>query len=109
MIKDITAAMLLAATTAVAHAVEAPMTDPASGKACVSYFSSEPPTAGLVVMNYRNICSSPFEIRITTGEKVRRGNIKAGTPDKPAKGTVTCRSDDRCETADWEFDVPKGS
>ena len=108
MIKRITAIMLLAATTAAAHAAEAPKTDPASGKACVSFFSSEPTTASLVVMNYRNICDSSFEIRITTKEKVRRGTIKAGTPDKPAKGTVTCRSDDRCETADWEFNVPNG-
>ena len=109
MIKKIAATTLLAVATAVAHAANGPMTDPASGKACVSFFSSQPTTPGLLVMNYRNICASPFEIHIKTGERTRRGTIKAGTPEKPAKGTVTCRADDQCETAEWEFEVANGT
>lgn len=109
MIKKIGAIALLIATTGVVHASEAPMTDPASGKDCVSYFSSERTNTGLMVMNYRNICGQPFEIRITTEEKTRRGTIKAGSPDKPAKGTVTCRSEDECETSEWKFMAPTGT
>lgn len=109
MIKTIATIALLAGTTGVALSADASKSDPTSGKSCVSLLSYERTTTGLLLMHYRNTCSSPFEIRITTAEKTRRGTIEAGTPDKPAKGTVTCRSSDACESADWEFDLPKGS
>jgi hypothetical protein len=107
-IKKIAAITLLGVATGLAQAQDAPMTDPASGKSCVSFFSSEQADLGLVVMHYRNICNSSFEIRIS-GAKTRRGTIKAGAPDKPSKGTVTCRADDKCETADWKFETPNAN
>ena len=102
--KQLIAIGLLVAATTLAHAEEAGKTDPESGKNCVSYFSAEPVDPGLVRMHFRNICDTPFQIAITAGEKTRKGSIKAGAPKKPAKAYVTCRSDDKCETAEWKYE-----
>jgi hypothetical protein len=108
MMKLITtfAAMAAVATAGgLAQAEEAAgPTHPESGKSCVAYFSAERTDTGRVRMHFRNICNQPFQIRIPVGEKARKGSIEAGTPDKPAKAYVTCRSDDGCETADWTFE-----
>lgn len=102
--KQITAIALLVAAAGLAHAQDAPKTDPGSGKNCVSFFSSESPTPGLIRMNFRNICDSQFQIEIMAAEKTRKGTINAGTPEKPAKAYVTCRSDDGCEAAEWKYE-----
>jgi hypothetical protein len=105
LITTMAALAVVAATGDPAQAEEAAgATDPESGKSCVAWFSSEHTDTGLVRMHFRNICSQPFEIRIPVGEKTRKGRIEAGTPEKPAKAHVICRSDDGCETADWKFE-----
>lgn len=109
MKKIISTLALLGAIAGNSHATmageAAGPTDPASGKPCVAYIASEATNTGLVRMHFRNTCSQAFQIRIPVGEKVRKGRIEAGTPAKPAKAQVTCRSDDVCETADWEFEA----
>jgi hypothetical protein len=87
-----------------AHAAGEAKKDPKTGKNCVVFLSSERTTSGLTRMNYRNTCASPFEIRITAGENLRKTTIEAGTPQKPALGYVICQPDDRCEVARWEFE-----
>jgi hypothetical protein len=94
---------LLAASATLATAEESSKTDPGSGKSCVEYIAAESTNVGLVRMHYRNICATPFDIRIMA-EKPRKASIKAGTPEKPAKAYVTCRSDDHCETAEWKIE-----
>lgn len=95
---------LLAATASIAHAGEATKTEPKTGKNCVTFMSSELTQTGLVRMNYRNICASPFQIRIQAGDAIRKKSIEPGSPEKPTRGYVTCRSDDRCEVAKWEYE-----
>jgi len=95
---------VLAAATTLAHGEEAARTDPESGKSCVTFLSAGRTDTGMVHMNFRNICNRAFEIRILTGDKPRKGNIKAGTPKKPSSSHVTCRSEDRCDAVEWEFE-----
>jgi hypothetical protein len=95
---------LLAAAASLAHAGEAAKTEPKTGKNCVTFMSTELTATGLVRMNYRNICASPFEIQIQAGENVRKKGIEAGSPEKPTRGYVTCKSDDRCEVAKWDYE-----
>jgi hypothetical protein len=103
-IKQTLATGLLAAAAVLAQAGEAAKTEPKTGKNCVTLMSSELTATGLVRMNYRNICASPFEIRINAGDVIRKRGIDSGSPEKPTRGYVTCKSDDRCEVAKWEYE-----
>ena len=78
--------------------------DAKSGKNCVIFMSSELTPQGQVRMNYRNICPNAFQIQIDAGENIRKKSIEAGSPEKPSKGYVTCKSDDRCEVAKWKYE-----
>lgn len=103
--KQVLAIVLLAASTTVTHAADdAAKKDPKTGKSCVSFFSSEPGDNGLLRMHFRNTCSTPFQIRIPVGENTRKKAIEAGSPETPAKAFVTCKSEDRCETAKWLYE-----
>lgn len=97
---------LLGAAT-MAHAEEstndAARKDPQTGKDCVTLFSSEATTTGRTLVNFRNTCDSPFRVQIDVPEHNRAGTIEAGTPEKPAKASVTCRAEDRCEAAKWTY------
>lgn len=95
---------LLAATATLAHAEDTGKKDPKTGKACVSFVSSELSDQGLVRMNFRNTCDSPFRIQIQATAANRQKSIEAGTPEKPAKAYVSCKPDDRCETAKWQYE-----
>jgi hypothetical protein len=97
----VTAAAVLAQATA--HAADAAK-DPKSGKACVTFMSSEYTTTGRVQMNYRNTCATAFEIKLQTGDSVKKKGIEAGTPEKPSKATLLCKSEDRCEVAKWVYE-----
>lgn len=94
---------LLAAVTALAQAQDAAKKDPKSGKSCVTYMSSELTATGQTKVNFRNVCASAFEIQLQAGDKVRKKGIEAGSPEKPAKISITCKPEERCETAKWEF------
>jgi hypothetical protein len=83
---------------------EAGKTDPESGKSCVTFLAAERTTNGLVKMYYRNICATPFEIQIMTEDATRTGTIKAGTPKKPAKTSIICKSADECDRSDWKYE-----
>jgi hypothetical protein len=102
--KKILALALLAATTTLVHAEDTGKKDPKTGKACVAFISSELSDQGLVRMNFRNTCDSPFKIQIQATGATRQKSIEAGTPDKPAKAYVTCKSGDRCESAKWQYE-----
>jgi hypothetical protein len=78
--------------------------DPKSGKACVTFISSEYTPAGRVQMNYRNTCPTAFQIKIQAGENVRKKGIEAGSAEKPSKAGVLCTSEDRCEVAKWVYE-----
>lgn len=78
--------------------------DPKSGKSCVTFMSSEMTPQGQVRMNYRNTCANAFQIQVQAGENIRKKSIEAGSPEKPSKAYVTCKSDDRCEVAKWKFE-----
>jgi hypothetical protein len=86
-----------------AHAQEGAK-DPKSGKSCVTYMSSELTAQGQVRMNYRNTCANAFQIQIQAGDNIRKKSIEAGSPEKPSRAYVTCKSDDRCEVAKWKFE-----
>jgi hypothetical protein len=101
--KQIIAIALLGATVTLAHAQDATKKDPKSGKNCVTLFSSEPTENGLVRMNFRNTCDSPFQVQIEARERTRQASITAGTPEAPAKAYVTCKADDVCEAAKWKY------
>jgi hypothetical protein len=77
--------------------------DPKTGKNCVTLLSSESTPTGRTLVNFRNTCDSPFRVEIDVPERTRTGTIEAGTPEKPAKASVSCRADDRCEAAKWSF------
>lgn len=99
-------ALLGAAATAVHAADNAGDTtrkDPKTGKDCVTLLSSEATTTGRTLINFRNTCDSPFRVEIDVPEHTRAGTIAPGTPEKPAKASVTCRAEDRCEAAKWTF------
>jgi hypothetical protein len=98
-------ATALAAAAALAHAQEAAKKEPTSGKDCVTFMSSELTNTGLTRLNYRNICTSPFQIRIQAGENLREKAIEPGSPEKPAKAFVTCKPDERCEVAKWRYEL----
>jgi hypothetical protein len=102
--KKILAIALLAATTALAHADDTGKKDPKTGKACVAFMSSELSQQGLVRMNFRNICDSPFTIQIQATGATRQKAIEAGTPEKPAKAYVSCRPGDNCESSKWQYE-----
>jgi hypothetical protein len=95
---------LIATAATLAHAGEAAKTEPKTGKHCVIFMSSELTNTGLTRMNYRNICASPFQIRILAGENMRKKGIEPGSPEKPSRAYVTCKPDDRCEMAKWEYE-----
>src|SRR5262245_53994736 len=95
-------ALLGAAATAV-HADDAVQKDPKTGKSCVTMVSSELTNTGMTRVNFRNTCGSPFRVEIDATERTRTGSIEAGTAEKPSKAFVTCKADDRCETAKWKF------
>jgi hypothetical protein len=101
---QIFATAVLAATVVLAHAGEAEKKEPKSGKDCVSFVSAQLTDTGKTRMNYRNICSSPFQIRIQAGETLREKSIEPGSPEKPSKASVTCMPDDRCEAAKWRYE-----
>jgi hypothetical protein len=103
MRKQILAIALLAATAVLAHAGEAAKKDPKTGKSCVTFMSSEGTNTGMVRLNYRNICPSAFQISIQSSEARREGAIEAGSPEKPSKTYITCKSDERCEVAKWGY------
>ncbi len=103
-----TLAMGLLATAAIlaqspAHAADDAKKDPKTGKSCVAFMSYETTSVGQVRMNFRNICASPFQIRVEATGRVREKGIEPGSPEKPSKAFVTCKSDDRCEAAKWQF------
>jgi hypothetical protein len=102
--RQIFATVALAAAAALAHAEEAAKKEPKSGKDCVTFMSSELTSTGKTRMNYRNICTSPFQIRLQTGDILREKAIEPGSPEKPAKAFVTCMPDDRCEIAKWRYE-----
>jgi hypothetical protein len=95
---------LLAAAAGLAWGEEAAKTDPESGKSCVSFLAAERTQTGLVLMHYRNICGSPFQIQIKTEKVTRKGTIKAGTPKKPSKTAITCKSADECDRSEWTYE-----
>lgn len=94
-------AAVLAVTTAYA---QDGAKDPKSGKSCVTFMSSEMTPQGQVRMNYRNTCANAFQIQVQAGENIRKKSIEAGSPEKPSKAFVTCKSDDRCEVAKWKYE-----
>jgi hypothetical protein len=94
-------AAVLAVTTAYA---QEGAKDPKTGKGCVTFMSSEMTPQGQVRMNYRNTCANAFQIQVQAGENIRNKSIEAGSPEKPSKAYVTCKSDDRCEVAKWKFE-----
>jgi hypothetical protein len=100
----ILASALLACVATLSHAADTARKEPKTGKNCVIYFSSEQTTTGLLRMNFRNICDTPFKIEIMADQHTRQNSIEPGTPDKPTLGYVTCRQDDRCETAKWQYE-----
>jgi hypothetical protein len=97
----LTTAAVLAVTSAYA---QEGTKDPKSGKSCVTFMSSELTPQGQVRMNYRNTCANAFQIQVHAGENIRKKSIEAGSPEKPSKAYVTCKSDDRCEVAKWKFE-----
>ncbi|HEX2616169.1 MAG TPA: hypothetical protein VHL57_01440 [Flavobacteriales bacterium] len=102
--KTILAFALLATTTTLVHAEDTGRKDPKTGKACVAFISSELSDQGLVRMNFRNTCDSPFRIQIQATGVTRQKSIDAGTPDKPAKTYVSCKPGDQCESAKWLYE-----
>jgi hypothetical protein len=102
--RQIFATAMLGAAAVLTHAEEAAKKEPKSGKDCVTFMSSELTNTGQTRMNYRNICTSPFQIRIQTAENLREKAIEPGSPEKPAKAFVTCKADDRCEVAKWRYE-----
>ena len=101
---QIIAMALLATAATLAHASEAAKKDPVTGKNCVIFMSSEGTNTGMVRMNYRNTCGSPFQIRVQSRERTREGAIEAGSPDKPSRAQITCKSDEGCEVAKWRYE-----
>lgn len=101
--KSLLAIALLGATANLVHAQDAVRKDPKTGKSCVTLLSSELTNTGLMRLNFRNTCDSPFRVEVNTVERTRAGTIEAGTPEKPAKASVTCKTDERCEGAKWTF------
>jgi hypothetical protein len=70
--KQTLAIVFLAAAAVLAHAEEAAKKDPKTGKNCVTLASSDPTdNRGLVRMNFRNICASPFQIGKVASSRVR--------------------------------------
>jgi len=96
-------AIALLATTSLVRAEDTGKKDPQTGKDCVTYFSSEAGTAGVVHMNFRNICGSPFQIRVMGSEHTREGTIGPGSPASPSRGYVACSPEDRCEASKWQY------
>jgi hypothetical protein len=95
---------LLAASATLVHAEDNGKKDPKTGKACVAFVSSELSDRGLVRMNFRNTCDSPFRIQIQATGATRQKTIEAGTPDKPAKAYVSCKPGENCESAKWQYE-----
>ncbi len=95
---------LWAVTAGLAQGADTGKTDPESGKRCVSLLSAERVDGGLMRMNYRNICDSPFQIEIMARNVKRTGSIKAGTPKKPSTGYILCKSADECDVASWKYE-----
>jgi hypothetical protein len=95
---------LLAAAAVVAHAEDASKKDPKTGKNCVTFLSFEAPDdRGRVKVNFRNTCASSFQIQMQVDGKVRENRIEAGSPEKPSRAFITCKSDERCEAAKWDY------
>jgi hypothetical protein len=95
---------LFGATISLAHAEDAGRKDPKTGKNCVTQLSSETTDTGLLRMYFRNTCDSKFQVQIMASTRTRAGSIDPGTPEKPSKGYVTCKTDDQCEVAKWKYD-----
>ncbi|MEJ0100498.1 MAG: hypothetical protein WDO12_12505 [Pseudomonadota bacterium] len=96
----------LLATTAIAslaHADDATR-DPGTGKKCVTYLSSETTAGGQTQMNFRNTCGSPFQIRVEGIGRTREKGIEAGTPQTPARVSLICTPEERCEVAKWVYE-----
>jgi hypothetical protein len=87
-----------------AHAADSAKKDPQTGKNCVRFIAAETTNVGQTRMIYRNTCSNAFEIRIQAGKKVRQGSIEAGSAEKPSTAYITCRPDDRCDSAKWVYE-----
>ena len=98
-----TAAAVLVAATPLAFAAGNRQKNPETGKDCVSYFSAQTTRTGLVQMNFRNTCDSVFTIEVHGVDRTRESQIKAGTPEDPAKGRVLCRPNDECVAAKWDY------
>jgi hypothetical protein len=101
--RTLVAIALLGAIATAVHADDTARKDPKTGKSCVTMFSSEQTNTGQTRINFRNTCDSPFRVEIAAPERTRSGSIEAGTPDKPAKASVTCKADERCEAAKWTY------
>jgi hypothetical protein len=101
--RQMIAVAVLCAATPLAFAASNKEKNLETGKDCVSYFSAQTTRTGLVQMNFRNTCDSPFTIQVHGVEHTRESEIKAGTPEEPAKGQVLCSQDDDCVTAKWDY------
>jgi hypothetical protein len=101
--RRIVAVALLAASAAMAYGANTAKKDSTNEKDCVSYFSSETTDTGLVRLNFRNSCDSPFRIEVFGLDHTRHNSIKPGSPEDPSQGYVLCTQDDECETAKWDY------
>ncbi len=101
--KAFIAMVLLTTTATLAHAEDSAK-DPKTGKNCVSYFSSEMTSTGQVQMNFRNICASAFQIHVLASGRTRDKDIEAGSPETPARVSLICKPEERCEAAKWQYE-----
>lgn len=102
--KSIVAIAMLGSIATLAHGAEAAKKDPKTGKNCVTLLSSESTIPGLLRVNFRNTCDSPFQVQILASTRTRETSISAGTPESPSKAYVTCKLEDSCESAKWQYE-----
>ncbi len=97
------ATILLATAAVLAHAQEDAKKEPKTGTNYVPFLSSAMPARGQVRMIFRNICASAFQIRVEARGNIRESGIEAGSPEKPSRAFVLCKTDERCEVAKWQY------
>ena len=98
-------ALLTTASGAFAQNSSTSQKEPTTGKSCVTYMSSEYTQTGLMQVNFHNICGQSFEITVQLPEsRTKSKAIEAGTVKSPARASITCKQEDHCDTAKWQYE-----
>lgn len=99
------AAAMLASVAALVCAGEVEVKEPQTGRKCVSLYAFDEMDAGRMRVTFHNICASQFLIRVQALSGVREKAIEPGTPEKPSKTSIICKSGDRCGIGKWQYEV----